>query len=155
MRGLKKGKESEFKLAAQLLDVILLTLGAESEELYAEFSPVLSVVIKDPTATSVVRSVVRIRHHALDRVVVSPDGFRVAHIMVLTISCVSPTGGHVVRIVDLCGMHGSSDDQGERQDVGGDLYQHALDHSHPCRVARLEPPAHYDAHQVHRVRGAG
>jgi hypothetical protein len=57
MRGLKKGKESEFKLAAQLLDVILLTLGAESEELYAEFSPVLSVVIKDPTATSVVRSV--------------------------------------------------------------------------------------------------
>jgi hypothetical protein len=59
MRGLKKGREAEFKLAAQLLDVVVLTLGAESEELYAEFSPVLSVFIKDPTASSVVRSVVR------------------------------------------------------------------------------------------------
>lgn len=56
MRGLKKGREAEFKLAAQLLDVVVLTLGAESEELYAEFSPVLSVFIKDPTASSVVRS---------------------------------------------------------------------------------------------------
>lgn len=62
MRGLKKGREAEFKLAAQLLDVVVLTLGAESEELYAEFSPVLSVFIKDPTASSVVRSVVQASH---------------------------------------------------------------------------------------------
>jgi hypothetical protein len=56
MRGLKKGKELEFKLAAQLLDVVVLTLGASSEDLYADFSPVLSVIIKDTTASSVVRS---------------------------------------------------------------------------------------------------
>jgi hypothetical protein len=56
MRGLKKGKEIEFKLAAQLLDVVVLTLGASSEDLYAELSPVLSVIIKDTTASSVVRS---------------------------------------------------------------------------------------------------
>lgn len=63
MRGLKKGKETEFKLAAQLLDVVVLTLGAESEELYPEFAPVLSVTIKDATASSVVRAAVCIIPH--------------------------------------------------------------------------------------------
>jgi len=56
MRGFKKGKETEFKLAAHLLDVVILTLGADSESLYSEFGPVLSSTITDNTVATSVRS---------------------------------------------------------------------------------------------------
>jgi len=58
MRGLKRGKEAEFKLAAQLLDVVVLTMGTDSEQIYPEIRPSLSVLIMDNTVSPDVRSVV-------------------------------------------------------------------------------------------------
>jgi len=57
MRGLKRGKEAEFKLAAQLLDVVVLTMGTDSEQIYPEIRPSLSVLIMDNTVSPDVRSV--------------------------------------------------------------------------------------------------
>ncbi len=54
-RGLKKGRDAEYKLASQLLSVLAITLGTDGEELFDEFAPILTVTINDPTASAATR----------------------------------------------------------------------------------------------------
>ena len=46
-RSLKKGREAEQQLAAQTLSLVVLTLGADSEDLFSEFQPILFTMLKD------------------------------------------------------------------------------------------------------------
>ena len=46
-KSFKKGRESEQQLAAQALSLVILTLGADSEDLFSEFQPLLLTWLKN------------------------------------------------------------------------------------------------------------
>jgi len=46
-RSFKKGRDAEQQLASQALSLVVLTLGVESEDMFSEFQPLLTTMMKD------------------------------------------------------------------------------------------------------------
>lgn len=62
-RGLKKGSSKEQQLSAQALSLLVITIGAGSEEIYKDVSPLLEEIINNPSVQEEVRAAVCASSH--------------------------------------------------------------------------------------------